>query len=90
MNNPIRSIIPPNEDSNQSGGDKGEWPYYDEDGFMDDEERDGGGSDSDFDFDYDGGKKKGKKGSKGTPGRKPVSSIIIVVRVLRLRRNTRW
>ena len=40
--------IPPNEDSNTSDKDGKEWPYYDEDGFMDeDEERN---SDSDFEY----------------------------------------
>merc|ERR1711936_963990 len=56
--------IPPNEDSNTSGGqeNKGEWPYYDEDGFMD--EDDMPSPDSDFEYE-DSFSKKRKSGGGG-------------------------
>jgi len=66
------SNIPPNEDSNTSGGHpdaKGEWPYYDEDGFMD--EDDGGLSpDSDDEYENSFSKKLKKSGGGAGPGRK--------------------
>jgi len=62
-------IIPPNEDSNTSGGqdNKGEWPYYDEDGFMDDDDMPS--PESDFEYE-DSFSKKRKSGGGGGPGRK--------------------
>ena len=70
------SSIPPNEDSNTSGGpDKDNWPYYDEDGFMDDGEAEGN-SDSDFEYEDSYSRKRkstaggGKRGgsSRGSKG----------------------
>ena len=63
----ISSNIPPNEDSNTSDKDGKEWPYYDEDGFMDDDGGEGGGN-SDSDFEYEdtySRKRKSGRGSKG-------------------------
>jgi len=62
------NIIPPNEDSNTSGGqdNKGEWPYYDEEGFMDDDDMVGPDSDDSYEDSFS--KKKGKGGGGG--GRK--------------------
>ena len=61
-------VIPPNEDSNTSGGQDGkDWPYYDEDGFLDDGENEGGNSDSDFEYeDSYSRKRKSKGGGKGS------------------------
>jgi len=62
--------LPPNEDSNTSGGqdNKGEWPYYDEDGFMDEDDMDEP-PDSDDEYENSFSKKRGKggggRGSKG-------------------------
>merc|ERR1712223_367612 len=75
------SSIPPNEDSNTSGGpDKDNWPYYDEDGFMDDGEAEGN-SDSDFEYEDSYSRKRkstaggGKRGgsSRGSKGGSKVS-----------------
>jgi len=56
--------IPPNEDSNTSDKDGKEWPYYDEDGFMDeDEERN-----SDSDFEYEDSFSKKQRRSQGAGG----------------------
>ena len=54
------SQIPPNEDSNTS--DKDNFPYYDEDGFMDDGENEGG---SDSDFEYEDSYSRKRKSGKG-------------------------
>jgi len=60
--------IPPNEDSNTSAGN--EFPYYDEDGFMDEEDH-MLNSDSDFEYEDSWSKKRksGRGGGKGGPGR---------------------
>jgi zinc finger protein ubi-d4 len=75
--------IPPNEDSNTSGGqdNKGEWPYYDEDGFMDEDDVPEPDSDDEYEDSFSkkrggggrGGRKSGGPGSRGgkargTPG----------------------
>jgi len=75
--------IPPNEDSNTSGGqdNKGEWPYYDEDGFMDEDDMPEPDSDDEYEDSFSkkrggggrGGRKSGGPGSRGgkargTPG----------------------
>ena len=71
---PGSGSIPPNEDSNTSDKDGKDWPYYDEDGFMDDGENDGGNSDSDFEYEDSYSKKRksgrGGGGGGGGPGRR--------------------
>merc|ERR1711936_370726 len=64
---PGSSIIPPNEDSNASDKDGREWPYYDEDGFMDDGENEVRSDDSDFE--YEDSWSRSKRTSSGGPGR---------------------
>jgi len=75
----LSSNIPPNEDSNTSGGQKEDWPYYDEDGFMDDDDGDGGrNSDSDFEYEDSYSRKRKSKGGStrgSTRGSKGASKV---------------
>lgn len=52
--------LPQNEDSNTSGGP--DFPYYDEDGFIDDGENEGN---SDSDFEYEDSYSRKRKAEKG-------------------------
>lgn len=77
---PGTSIIPPNEDSNTSGGQDGpkEWPYYDEDGLFDEDDNEGGGGvrggggpgsgDSDFEYEDSYSRKRKSRSSTGRGG----------------------
>jgi len=60
----VTANIPPNEDSNTSDT-KGEWPYYDEDGFMDEDD---GGMSPDSDFEYEDSFSRKRKSGAGTGG----------------------
>jgi len=60
---PGSSNIPPNEDSNASEKEGREWPYYDEDGFMDDGENE---ANSDSDFEYEDSWSRSKRTSAGS------------------------
>lgn len=63
------SNIPPNEDSNTSDRSGKEWPYYDEDGFMDDDDEDQGARNSDSDFEYEDSNSRKRKSGRGSTGR---------------------
>lgn len=63
------SNIPPNEDSNTSDRSGKEWPYYDEDGFMDDDDEDPVARNSDSDFEYEDSNSRKRKSGRGNSGR---------------------
>jgi len=63
------SNIPPNEDSNTSDRSGKEWPYYDEDGFMDDDDEDPVARNSDSDFEYEDSNSRKRKSGRGSSSR---------------------